>query len=222
MTRRSRPDSKRGWHGADEANRAVEWVMFRPVQTTRSLASWHAPRQATLAAKKALFAALYEELHRLAQAHIRRTGGPLTLSATTLLHEAYLDIAARDPLAFPDRNRFLGYASRAMRGTDRGLRAAAHGAETGRRPDVHDAVGGDGFRGAVDRPGAPRYRAEGSRDSRSRARGARGPEVLLRILLRRDRGHAATCRTGRFSATGPRRARCCTTRCARSSGAVTD
>jgi RNA polymerase sigma factor (TIGR02999 family) len=69
-----------------------------------------------LAAKKALFAALYEELHRLAQAHIRRTGGPLTLSATTLLHEAYLDIAARDPLAFPDRNRFLGYASRAMRG----------------------------------------------------------------------------------------------------------
>jgi RNA polymerase sigma factor (TIGR02999 family) len=69
-----------------------------------------------VAAKKALFDALYEELHRLAQAHIRRTGGPLTLSATTLLHEAYLDIAARDPLAFPDRNRFLGYASRAMRG----------------------------------------------------------------------------------------------------------
>src|SRR5688572_17914896 len=68
------------------------------------------------AARKALFTALYEELHRLAQAHIRRTGGPLTLSATTLLHEAYLDIAGRDPLAFPDRNRFLGYASRAMRG----------------------------------------------------------------------------------------------------------
>ena len=68
------------------------------------------------AAKKALFAALYDELHRLAQAHIRRTGGPLTLSPTTLLHEAYLDIAGRDPLAFPDRNRFLGYASKAMRG----------------------------------------------------------------------------------------------------------
>jgi RNA polymerase sigma factor (TIGR02999 family) len=68
------------------------------------------------AAKKALFAALYDELHRLAQAHIRRTAGPLTLSPTTLLHEAYLDIARRDPLAFPDRNRFLGYASKAMRG----------------------------------------------------------------------------------------------------------
>ena len=68
------------------------------------------------AAKKALFTALYDELHRLAQAHIRRTGGPLTLSPTTLLHEAYLDMAGRDPLAFPDRNRFLGYASKAMRG----------------------------------------------------------------------------------------------------------
>ena len=68
------------------------------------------------AAKKALFATLYDELHRLAQSHLRRSGAPLTLSATTLLHEAYLDIAGRDPLAFPDRNRFLGYASKAMRG----------------------------------------------------------------------------------------------------------
>lgn len=67
-------------------------------------------------AKDALFGALYQELHHLAQAHLRRSGGPLTLSATTLLHEAYLDIAGRTALAFPDRNRFLGYASRAMRG----------------------------------------------------------------------------------------------------------
>lgn len=67
-------------------------------------------------ARDALFTALYDELHRLAQSHIRRGGGNLTLGATTLLHEAYLDIAGRDALAFPDRNRFLGYASRAMRG----------------------------------------------------------------------------------------------------------
>lgn len=67
-------------------------------------------------AKSTLFAVLYDELHRLAQAHIRRRGGTVTLGATTLLHEAYLDISGRDALAFPDRNRFLGYASRAMRG----------------------------------------------------------------------------------------------------------
>lgn len=68
------------------------------------------------AAKDALFEALYGELHRLAQSHLYRSGGPITLGATTLIHEAYLSLAQRDGLAFPDRNRFLGYASRAMRG----------------------------------------------------------------------------------------------------------
>lgn len=63
-----------------------------------------------------LFAALYSELHRLAEQQIRRGGDALTLSATTLLHEAYLDIAGRNGLDFPDRARFMGYAARAMRG----------------------------------------------------------------------------------------------------------
>jgi RNA polymerase sigma factor (TIGR02999 family) len=68
------------------------------------------------AARDALFAALYADLHRLAEIHLQRNAGHVTLGATTLLHEAYLRIAERDRLAFPDRNRFLGYASRAMRG----------------------------------------------------------------------------------------------------------
>jgi len=68
------------------------------------------------AAKDALFATLYGELHRLAQSHLHRSAGPLTLGATTLLHETYLNIASRDELAFPDRARFFAYASRAMRG----------------------------------------------------------------------------------------------------------
>ena len=59
---------------------------------------------------------LYHELHGLAERHLQRGGVGLTLSTTTLLHEAYLNIAARDALAFPDRARFLAYASRAMRG----------------------------------------------------------------------------------------------------------
>jgi RNA polymerase sigma factor (TIGR02999 family) len=68
------------------------------------------------AARDALFAALYADLHRLAEMHVRRSRGVVTLGATTLLHEAYVRIAERDRLAFPDRVRFLGYASRAMRG----------------------------------------------------------------------------------------------------------
>jgi hypothetical protein len=42
-----------------------------------------------------LFAALYDELHRLAERQLRAAGGDSTLSATTLLHEAYLDMAGR-------------------------------------------------------------------------------------------------------------------------------
>ena len=68
------------------------------------------------AAQNELFAMLYRELHRLAQHDLARSGGPLTLSATTLLHEAYLDISRREHLAFPERNSFMAYASRAMRG----------------------------------------------------------------------------------------------------------
>ena len=63
-----------------------------------------------------LFAALYDELHRLAESHLRRGASGLGLSTTTLLHEAYLDLASRPSLEFPDRSRFLGYAARAMRG----------------------------------------------------------------------------------------------------------
>ena len=72
--------------------------------------------QGDRAAADALFAALYEELHRMARRELARRGAGVTLGATTLLHEAYLDISARERAAVPDRNRVLGYASRVMRG----------------------------------------------------------------------------------------------------------
>ena len=65
-------------------------------------------------AADALFAALYAELQRLARKQRARDGGDLTLGTTSLLHEAYLDMAARER-SFPDRNRFMGYAARVMR-----------------------------------------------------------------------------------------------------------
>jgi RNA polymerase sigma factor (TIGR02999 family) len=67
-------------------------------------------------AAEQLFGSLYHELHRLAEHNLHRGGAPSTLGATTLLHEAYLNLAERDGIAFPDRARFLSYASRAMRG----------------------------------------------------------------------------------------------------------
>jgi RNA polymerase sigma factor (TIGR02999 family) len=67
-------------------------------------------------AKDALFEALYSELHRLAKRELARQGAFATLSATTLLHQAYLDIAKREGANFPDHTRFMGYAARVMRG----------------------------------------------------------------------------------------------------------
>lgn len=67
-------------------------------------------------ARDALFAALYDELHRLARREVRRLGDLSPLGATTLLHEAYLAFGTREGGDFPDESRFLAYAARAMRG----------------------------------------------------------------------------------------------------------
>jgi RNA polymerase sigma factor (TIGR02999 family) len=67
-------------------------------------------------AADALFAELYSELHQLAKRQLARRGAGVTIGATTLLHEAYLDISRRDRAVFPDRARFMAYAARVMRG----------------------------------------------------------------------------------------------------------
>jgi len=63
-----------------------------------------------------LFSSLYDDLHRLARRELARNGSAMSLGVTTLLHEAYLDIAGRDGAMFPDRGSFMGYAARVMRG----------------------------------------------------------------------------------------------------------
>ncbi|MGE3490046.1 MAG: ECF-type sigma factor [Vicinamibacterales bacterium] len=72
--------------------------------------------QGDRAAADTLFTTLYDELHRMARRELAKRGAGVTLGATTLLHEAYLDISGREGAAFPDRNRFMAYASRVMRG----------------------------------------------------------------------------------------------------------
>ena len=94
--------------------RPVTTLRESPVTTdiTSLLAS---AEQGDRAAADAVFAALYEQLHRMARRELVRRGSGVTLGATTLLHDAYLDMSGRDGKAFPDRNRFMGYASRVMR-----------------------------------------------------------------------------------------------------------
>lgn len=72
--------------------------------------------QGNRSATESLFSTLYAELRRLAQRQLARQGVPLSVSATTLLHQAYIEIAGRDGVGFPDEARFMGYAARVMRG----------------------------------------------------------------------------------------------------------
>jgi RNA polymerase sigma factor (TIGR02999 family) len=67
-------------------------------------------------AADALFSGLYAELHRVAKRELARQGIAVSLSATTLLHQAYIELAEKDGTSFPDRARFMAYASRVMRG----------------------------------------------------------------------------------------------------------
>lgn len=62
-----------------------------------------------------LFSLLYAELHRLAKRQLARQGIG-SLSATTLIHEAYLNMAGPEESPFPDQARFMAYAARVMRG----------------------------------------------------------------------------------------------------------
>ncbi len=63
----------------------------------------------------ALFAALYDELRRMARGHLRREDAGHTLSATGLSHEAWFRLAEQTRTAWRNRGHFLAVASMMMR-----------------------------------------------------------------------------------------------------------
>ena len=86
------------------------------MNTTTLSALFASAQQGDGVAADALFSTLYDELHRMASRELARRGGAVSLGATTVLHEAYLNLSERDRAQFPDRNRFMAYACRVMRG----------------------------------------------------------------------------------------------------------
>jgi RNA polymerase sigma factor (TIGR02999 family) len=58
---------------------------------------------------------VYNELKRLAAAHLRREGGAEPLQTTELVHEAFLRLAGSRQPAYESRAHFYGIASRLMR-----------------------------------------------------------------------------------------------------------
>jgi RNA polymerase sigma factor (TIGR02999 family) len=71
-------------------------------------------RSGDRAAVDALIEAVYDELRRLARSHLRRERGGHTLSATALVHEAWVKLADQQQ-PWQGRAHFFGAASRAMR-----------------------------------------------------------------------------------------------------------
>lgn len=135
-----------------------------------------------------LFSTLHSELHRLAKRELARHGSPASLSATTLLHEAYLDIAAREGNHFPDRPRFMGYAARVMRGLiidhARSCNAIKRDGEfeiTSLKTDADQSLADP-----KELSGNQRC-IRSTRKSRSEACWTGGHEIFLRIFFRRSR-----------------------------------
>lgn len=58
---------------------------------------------------------VYEELKKLASAHLRREGQARPLQTTALVHEAFLRLAGARHPSYADRSHFFGIASRLMR-----------------------------------------------------------------------------------------------------------
>jgi len=101
--------------GLDSSTRYWRGVDVLEIQPSLSSLLDAADRGSKAAADQ-LFNALYGELRRLAKYELARHGAPMSLSATTLIHKAYIEIARKDGTDFVDRSRFMGYAARVMRG----------------------------------------------------------------------------------------------------------
>jgi RNA polymerase sigma factor (TIGR02999 family) len=57
----------------------------------------------------------YTELRQLALARLRGGARDVVLDTTALVHESFLRLSQHEGAAFPDRSRFLAYASKVMR-----------------------------------------------------------------------------------------------------------
>lgn len=89
-----------------------------------------------------LFAQVYEELRRIARAHLSRERADHTLRPTDLVHEAYLRLVDQTRCHLKGRAHFLSIASRAMRRilVDHARSRARHKRDGGRRVSLDEAV----------------------------------------------------------------------------------
>jgi RNA polymerase sigma factor (TIGR02999 family) len=82
-----------------------------PHTVTALLCRW---REGDTTALDELVPMVYDELRRLARAHLRAERNP-SLQPTALVHELYLRLAESDRLIVRDRPHFFALAARVMR-----------------------------------------------------------------------------------------------------------
>jgi RNA polymerase sigma factor (TIGR02999 family) len=79
---------------------------------TELLVAWHAGSDA---ARDELVPLVYQDLHRLARAHLSRERNGHTLQPTALVHEAYLRLMDHGALDWQSRTHFFALAATTMR-----------------------------------------------------------------------------------------------------------
>jgi RNA polymerase sigma-70 factor, ECF subfamily len=79
---------------------------------TQLLARWANGDRAAL---DALMPIVYDELHKIADAYLRRERADHTLQPTALVHEAWLRLSRQDQAIFEHRKRFYALAAQVMR-----------------------------------------------------------------------------------------------------------
>jgi RNA polymerase sigma factor (TIGR02999 family) len=80
-----------------------------------AVTQWLAELGQDPAAAQQVYSALYQPLKRLARSHMRRENPNHTLSATALVHEAWLRLSDQSRTQWRDRGHFMAIASTMMR-----------------------------------------------------------------------------------------------------------
>ena len=91
---------------------AGSFAMSTQGEITQLLADWSEGDEAAL---KKLLPLVYDELHRLANAYMRRERHDHTLQTTALVHEAYLRLVGQQNVHWQTRSHFFAVAARVMR-----------------------------------------------------------------------------------------------------------
>ncbi len=81
-------------------------------EVTQLLRAWSTGDRAAL---DRLIPLVYDELHRLAHAYMRREHAGHMLQTTALVNEAYLQLVDTDKVKWHDRNHFFAIAAKLMR-----------------------------------------------------------------------------------------------------------